>query len=654
VNSEEKRQGSRKVAYLRVAAILIGAVAPGFGCSKGDGAELVPPAPPFEKHVLEVNAEGKPDTWFGSAMREDIGHIVDYLAIPPDDPRGTFAARGGKKEGDNTRFTFKTPKAGTHVFAFSAMLGKNGTSQARCKSSGEWIDLPLSRIDPGYFRGWDMREWCYWVEIPEGQAETAFEITGGRVGAALIAAPRVDPFEGMPGGKHPMFDVPDVKEWGDTELGRAVLTGAGIGKPPGPLGDDAFEKQKGNLAKYEKMSYYHHVNHSSGWSTAMDGLMYRITGDAKYATLAGMKASRISSWPTWGYVQEWHIDAEEWAAPGFEQFSKWGPFNRNQTLQSSILVEAMAIAYDLAADGMEPADRDAFRKALDHQTHLMYVRSMLSPWNTYHHDNWSGHLLACLGLSGAAMLGENRYAGDWLDRYTTARPHYLADLIDDNGVHREIIHYTCFGLNPLMLAGIAAEKRGEESIFKVAGGRFDKFLRTMVYFASPSGKAMRDFGQGGDDLQVRSHKGLGGREATTLVVMTRGRAGDVARWTAKRGTFHFQDSRGEYSSLNAQAGIMNLLLYKPGPQKSPAAHGGYPLGWHERCPLDYPYDNGYVVMRTGFDSPDDVKMVVKCGTPAAPTANPARGRSCWTPTAISLANRPATTSGAAARRPTTS
>jgi len=205
-----------------------------------------------------------------------------------------------------------------------------------------------------------------------------------------------------------------------------------------------------------------------------------------------------------------------------------------------------------------------------------------------------------------------------------------------------------------MLAGIAAEKRGEESIFKVAGGRFDKFLRTMVYFASPSGKAMRDFGQGGDDLQVRSHKGLGGREATTLVVMTRGRAGDVARWTAKRGTFHFQDSRGEYSSLNAQAGIMNLLLYKPGPQKSPAAHGGYPLGWHERCPLDYPYDNGYVVMRTGFDSPDDVKMVVKCGTPAAPTANPARGRSCWTPTAISLANRPATTSGAAARRPTTS
>ena len=220
---------------------------------------------PFTQNILEVNVRGKPETWFGNAMREDIGHVVDYIALPPNDPRGTFSAHGGKKEGDKTSFTFKTPKPGTYVFAYSAMLGKEASSQARYKSGGKWVDLPPSRIDPGYFRGWDMREWCYWVEIPAGQVETAFEITKGRVGGALMARPRVDPFEGMPGSEHPMFDILDMKKEGETVLGKAVLRGAGIRKAPEPLSDDAFEKQKGKLAKYVKMSYYHLINSATAW-----------------------------------------------------------------------------------------------------------------------------------------------------------------------------------------------------------------------------------------------------------------------------------------------------------------------------------------------------------------------------------------------------
>ena len=590
--------------------------------------------------AVKVNVPGEEGTWFGTARREDIGHVIDYVAIPPSDPRGTFAAHGGKKEGEKTILTLKTPKAGRRVFAYSVMTGQERAVICRYRSGKKWVELPPGRVPPDYFRGWDMREFCYWIDIPRGQRETTFEFrlvaSGEAAGpsgdpysppsihAALISEPRVDPFEGMGGGEHPMFDIPTAEQWSASELGRAVLAGAAIGKLE-PMSEQAYERAVEGLSKYERMSYYSLINSGTAWAVAKECFKYRATGDERYARIAGAKARRIGSWPTWGYVQEWKIDMDKWAAPGHEQFRKNGPFNRDHTLQSSIVTQAMAIVYDLGCDGMDPSDRIAFRKSLDHYAHLMYVRSLLSPWNTYHHDNWSGHLLGSLGLAGAALRGESRYAEEWLERFRIATPYYLADLVDDAGVHRELMHYTCFGLNPLMLAGVAAERRGGESVFKWAGGRMEKFLTTMLYFASPSGQSMRDFGQGGSPLQMRSHRGLGRRLASVLTVLTRGPRGDLARWMALRGASKYADRGREYRSLSAQEGVMNVLLYKDGPLKAPAAGGDYPLGWHERGRMDYPFDNGYVMMRTGFDSPDDIKMAIKCGNAAGGHGQPCQG-----------------------------
>jgi hypothetical protein len=204
-------------------------------------------------------------------------------------------------------------------------------------------------------------------------------------------------------------------------------------------------------------------------------------------------------------------------------------------------------------------------------------------------------------------------------------PHYLSDLIDPNGVHRETLTYSCFGLNPLMLAGMALERQGEPSIFEAADGRLDKLLRTLVYFISPNGHSIRDFGDTGNDRQMRSHSGLPGRPGTALMALTRSSRGDLARWASRRGTGRWMDRQGEHRQVRGQEDVMNLLFFRPGPERSPADYGNYALGWHGRCPPGYPHDNGYVVMRTGFDSPDDIKLVLKCGNAAGGHGQPCQG-----------------------------
>ncbi len=582
-----------------------------------------------DRAPAEVNVPGKPETWFGSATREDIGHVVDNVDMAPD-PLKTFEAHDGKRfsyEGERQpsqgrAFTLKTPKPGRYVFAYGVQTGKGGGVAVRYRSGDKWVQLPPGQIQPDYFRGWDSREFCYWVHIPEGQTTTRFEISGPARGA-LIAEPRKDPFEGMPGGKHPMFELPSVEKIGRTEVGRAILDAFGS-DPTTPLSDEAFEKRMQSLEPYEKMSYYHHVNYGKAWSIAADGLRYRISGDKKYARLAGEKGARIAKWPTWGFVQEWNVDMARWAAPGHERQKNRGPFVRNHTLKETNMIEGMATGYDLACDGMSPEHRQAFRKALDHHAHLMYVRSLLSPWNLYHHSNWSGHLQATLALAAAALWGEDRYAAEWMARFKAAVPHYLSDLLDPNGVHRETLSYSCFGLNPLSLAGIAAQRKGAASLFEIADGRLDKFLLTIVHFLSPNGQAIRDFGQTGGNLQTTTTGGLGKRVATMVVAMTHSSRGDLARWACGRALHRFSTRKGEKRLLNAQQPILNLLLFKPGRAKAPGDFG-LPLGWHARSPVSYPYDNGYVVMRTGFDSPDDIKMLIKCGNAQGAHGQPCQG-----------------------------
>ncbi len=599
--------------------LLVSMILVSLGCSQAIGQE--------------VNVPGKPDTWFGTASRADIGHVIDYVEISID-PHNTFAAHDGDNRAGASYVTFKTPKAGRYVFAFAANLAKSGSRTARYKTGDKWTELPPGKIQPSYFRGWDLREFCYWIDIPAGQSETRFELPPRTTGA-LIAEPRIDPFEGMAGrGKETMFELPDVAEFNKSELGRAVLYSVWKGADAAAkMSPKELETAQRSLGQYEQIGHYL-TSQKHAWSIASDGLKYRMSGDAKFAKLGGMKAGRMGTWPTWGYAGEWDVDKSlvrnmKKIARDKKDKSTHRVFTRNHTLSTTILVEIMAIGYDLNYGGMSEPDRLAYRKGLDRFAHLMYVRSILSPARLYGTDNWGGHMKASLGLAGAAMAGENRYASEWLKRFGDGLDVYASGLVDPKGVHRETIQYLGFGFNPCTLAAVAAARRGGPALFEMHGGRISDLLRTIVYLTAPNGQDTRDFGDTAYRKAIqalRKDGGMPGNVATMLIAMTHSKRPDLARWAARRG-LRKMISRGKTIKIanSAQgASALNVLLFQAGAEKSPSEYG-FPLGWHERCPIEYKNDTGYAVMQTGFDSADDVKVVLKCGHSAGGHGHPCQG-----------------------------
>ncbi len=587
--------------------------------------------------VREVNVPGKPMTWFGSADIDEVGRVIDHLTITAEDPFNTFAAHNGTQIGGKVSFALKTPKAGRYIFVYRAMLNKDKAINARYRHGEKWVELPQGRIHPDYFQNWDPRIFCHWIDIPQGQIETTFELTltiigklTGPVGdpysppgihLALVAEPRVDPFEGMPGGDHPMFEIPKVEDFLQDKLGKAVLSAITekYGKVQ-PLTDEAYRRQIASLKEYEKIPASHINCQRLAWSIAEDGLMYQWTADARYAQLAGAKGARMAKWPTWGYAYEWHVDPNQ-VAGGRKRKTRRQTAKDHQ-LETSIIVQAMAIGYDLACDGMHESDRIAFREALHKFANRMYIRA-LDGWRFFGSSNWTGHLQASMGLAGLALLGEDRYAEQWLERFKVGLPIYISRNLDPHGVHKETLGYNCFGINPVILTAMALERRGGESIFELAGGRVEKFLSTILHMTSPDGKATRDFGDTGKVFQTSISEGMHGRAAAALLAMTRGPRADLARWALWRGAARGRGGTRINYSQNAR--VPNILFFRPGPQKSITEYEDFPLGWHARSPIDYPYDTGYVVMRTGFDSADDIKMVFKCGNAMGGHGHPCQG-----------------------------
>ncbi len=576
-------------------------------------------APSRGAAATEINIEGKAETWYGTAPHDDIGRVVDYVTIPDESPRPglpaggpdeTFAKHAGRRTQTELAFTFATPKAGRYVFAYASMTGKNKSIAVRHRSGDEWVELPPGRIEPDFSRGWDLRTFCYWVEIPEGQDKTVFEFTKATASGlrgALIAEPFKDPFEGMPGAKRPVLAVPTperLRAWESTELGRAVIASAG--GVPHPMTDEEYAEATRSLGGFEvrpeRMRRGFWGRQRRAWAMAMDAVKFRITGDKRYAQRAGAKGGRVCKWPA---------------------------STRCSTGEGAYTLAALAIAYDLARDGMDASDREAIRATVERTGHWLYVESILRPRTTYGHRAQSSMMLGAVHLAGLIMEGEARYAREWRGHYKTAAPRVMAYYLDADGVYRTPFQYCLSGMNLILLADTVAKRTGEESVFSAHGGRMGKLVDTLVYMSAPNNHVRVGWGKEGPLFQSEpyDHEWERLTRATLLMGLTNGPKADLARWLARHEIDRWIDEDGaEQRSLpsGVLGGALNILLYNPGGEKGPSESGGFRLGWHVRSG-EPSYNNGYLTMQTGFDSPDDVKMVVKCANVRSAIGQPVQG-----------------------------
>ncbi|MHC4402156.1 MAG: heparinase II/III domain-containing protein, partial [Planctomycetota bacterium] len=233
-----------------------------------------------------------------------------------------------------------------------------------------------------------------------------------------------------------------------------------------------------------------------------------------------------------------------------------------------------------------------------------------------------------VGLAGAALYGEDRYAEDWIDRFDSAREVGIERLIDRNGQAGETVQYLGFGVTPNMFTALAVQRaQGSGDVFQIADGRLNKLTRSIVYLISPNGQNTRDFGDTGEEMQFTAHSGLPANITGMLCVLSQSTLWpDVARWAAHRGLSESGKDREIKILSSNRSPIMNILLFKPGAERPPADYPeDFPLGWHGRAPVDCRVDVGYVFMRTGFESPDDVKLGLRCGHSEGHHGHPSQG-----------------------------
>ncbi len=86
----------KSLQYLLLA---IGIVVLAFGqpsLAAGEGGAPETRLVTFRTSMTEVNVAGKPETWYGTAMREDIGAVHDLVNVSAD-PHKTFPAHEGRR-----------------------------------------------------------------------------------------------------------------------------------------------------------------------------------------------------------------------------------------------------------------------------------------------------------------------------------------------------------------------------------------------------------------------------------------------------------------------------------------------------------------------------------------------------------------------------
>ncbi len=80
------------VVGIGVVALIVGLSGPAGGEENAPDRRVVT----FETSMTEVNVVGKPETWYGTAMREDIGAVHDSVNVSADLHK-TFPAHEGRR-----------------------------------------------------------------------------------------------------------------------------------------------------------------------------------------------------------------------------------------------------------------------------------------------------------------------------------------------------------------------------------------------------------------------------------------------------------------------------------------------------------------------------------------------------------------------------
>ena len=311
------------------------------------------------------------------------------------------------------------------------------------------------------------------------------------------------------------------------------------------------------------------------WDTARDildlSLGYVLTGKEAHRDLAIAALTKVCEWPTW-YI-------------GYEP-------NR------ALMLQAAAVAYDMLHDelGPERAQKVAAKLVFECQEMSKFLTGN-GKGSIRRNSSMAPRTYAPFGVAAIALKGECPKADEWLKLARESVPQWIDCALDDDGAffYSSEECYNTLALNYVLGFYIAYQRLTGENLCDVPK------LRRNVLFQLYRLEPQRD-GQGQFCVYTRRGAGCPQNMVGLAAMLDDG----LARW-------YFEYVHGPHG-LSGQGNIFS------------AEDRSMPLLWWKDVPIEHPdasprlgraklfRGSGKLVLRTGFESTEDIHFSLECGS----------------------------------------
>ena len=476
-------------------------------------------------------------------------------------------------------FVMTAPEAGQYVVAFQALVNSAGHYFLEYQKDGNWIQLPEFGTAPG--DPYQTIIFSFVVETGAGQTEipmkfysTAYKLA---LSGIILAKFTLDPFEGSATSGYPhgniLFDPNEASEI----LAKFTAT---------PFLSSAYADVR---------------NHANAFPPLYNSITSGKMMEFRKKLLINAILSIIEDNPT-------RLDV---AIQLIEKPLGWGEFRSYGSLHHGGLIRTLAIAYDILYDHLTETQRDDIRRLIDKEARALYVESITQDiWALdTSGGNWQAVCHSGMGAAGMVLRNESRYAQQYFDWALYQCKVYLRTMLGPDGSCYEAYgSYFNYGLGNLTNFFVMLKNVTGEDLFGYDNNVIQKTVPYSLYLMSP----IRDGFSNLDDTDY-------GYYMNGMIVMSclaRYRQDPLAQWLVRN--YGGDDSGRSYlPGWRPWERIYPLLWYDPNMGvEDPDTSARTPLAGAfiaDPAPETARWGNGYVVMRTGFTSKDDIALMLQCG-----------------------------------------
>lgn len=557
---------------------------------------------------VSVDAVGKvtdfvrflPAHWSKASGDPNPDIIDDVKDIDDDFGRHEGAVAGIKGFDDKTfdvsanasvSWSFTVPKGGDYVLGIMARCNKGQSVVLEYQKGTEWVAAGKLEGEKDYDKSYQDRKFFFLIRADNAKIKVRARGVSGntRLFASLIAEIRTDPFDGKPAAnaEHPRLlfrksDLPALKK----KILEHPFCSTYMKSKKSLRGESALKSGSYKEVNDDKVDYY-------SKDLIIPAVFGSITGD------------------------------EEWIKVAIDLLKvplEWK--NSGLPLRHGGLLSAMAIAYDCLYDRLDPVTRDKVRRHIETETNRLYAYAIVrTGWGGVEPpgSNWRAVINGGIGTAGLALKGESKYADDYIKWGEDLCKAYINTALSVDGSCKESYgSYFNYGVGSAYTFLLMDKNVTGNDLIEYNDGVIRKAVEYSLYLMNPQRDGFCMFGDTG--------MGYWGAGVTVPAIASHALNDRLAQWIVY---YYGGERSGRVGIPGARVFdvIFTLLCYNTTLEPE-SPDKVLPLA---RCfDAEDPeqrgrWGMGYAVLKTGFESKDDIAIMIHCGDACGGHGHPDQG-----------------------------